>query len=388
MNIFLKITKRKLDKIEIVEYDIGMRFFETVDRTKRMDRMNIILPIEARPAVRAYLHYAFPLSILMTVPYYTCWMLNHFIQLVYDPDHPCGFDYHEWLYTQWPCLEVRRCYKRDLARHGLSPLEFVKAEIADGEYVIAWVDAYYLPDHAHYQTHHWQHGVLIYGVNEDDGCFHTLYYGKGNDYREYRLPFDAFEAAYHGMLEDEKEAVYLDCTRIYDGACVDYDFYQIQHKLKCYLASKPYDVDQVKYHFHVGIEAYGVEACERLFARLASENRLDRRYLYVFCEHKQYMMYRIRMILEEYPIPDYPFTQDDRTRFSQDAERLLMLGVKWQLTQSERVRDAMLALAKELLEREREMLLPIVRFERDPATVLPRYDGKVRYKPLHVLGEA
>lgn len=346
--------------------------------------MDIVLPIEKRPAVRAYLHYAFPLSVLMTVPYYTCWMLNHFIQLVYDSDHPCGFDYHEWMYTQWPCLGVRRCYKRDLERHGLSPLEFVKAEIRDGEYVIAWVDAFYLPDHAHYQTNHWQHGVLIYGVNEEDGCFRTLYFAKNNEYGDHWLSFDAFEAAYNGQL-DEGEAVYLDCARINRGVCVDYDFYQIQHKLKCYLASKTYDIDQVKYHFHVGIEAYGVKACERLFSRFQCEGRLDRRYLYVFCEHKQYMMVRIRMILEEYPIPEYPFTQDDRDRFSRDAEQLLMMGVKWQLTQSDRIRLAMVDLARDLLRREREMLLPIVQFERDPATVLPRYDGKVRYKPLDLL---
>lgn len=347
--------------------------------------MNIVLPIEKRPAVRAYLHYAFPLSILMTVSYYTCWMLNRFIQLAYDPDHICGFDYDELMYTQWPCLEVRRCYKRDLERHHLSALEFVKAEIQDGEYVIAWVDAFYLPGHAQDHANHWQHGALIYGVNEDEGYFHALYYGKGNEYTDHQIPFAAFEAAYHGELEDTAEAVYLDCTRIYRGACVDYDFYQIQHKLKCYLASKQCDIDQVKYHFHVGIEAYGVEACERLFSRFRREGRLDRRYLYLFCEHKQYMMYRIRMILEEYPIPAYPYTQEDWDCFSQDAERLLMMGMKWQLTQSDRLRESMLELAADLLRRERAMLLPIVQFERDPATVLPRYDGKVRYKPLKLL---
>lgn len=347
--------------------------------------MRLTLPIWKEPPVRSYLHYAFPLSILLTEPYYNNWVLNHVIQLVYDPKHSCAFDYHELLYHAWRCLWVRRMYTRDFERHGEDPLSYVIAELKDEVYVIAWIDAFYIPGHAHYQKHHWQHGVLLYGFDEETRMFQSLFFTDGNVYREQSIAFDDFQQACIGEL-DETEAVYLEFVRINRGACVDYDFYGIQHKLRCYLESAQYDFDHDKYHYHATIESYGVAACRRLMEdfRAAAESGtpIDLRYAYVFFEHKKVMMYRIKMILEEYPIPNYPFDAMDLERVINDADKAMMMCVKWQFTASARLMGAILETMEDLLKRERDMLLPIIAFDRDPQTVIKRADGFASYRPL------
>lgn len=349
--------------------------------------MKTILPIEKTPMIRAYLHHAFPLSVTMTEPYYNNWILNNFIQLIFDPAHSCQLDFHEPMYNWWSCLRTQRLYKTDLDRHAISPIDWLCREIHSGVYAAAWIDMYYIKGHALYQTDHRQHGALLYGVDEEEACFYAMLYNEDSYYRDVTIPFDMFLEGYHGPCGNW-QVVYIDFLSINYDACVDYHFYSIQHKLRCYLESKNYDVDDLKYHTNIDITDYGVSACHRLCEHIegaAASGEIDKRFVSVFYEHKKCMMYRIGMILEEYAIDGYPFTQSDRETLTVKANQVLMMSLKYNLTKSPSVLPRIVALIGDILETEKAMLLPIVNFERDVATVPRRRDGKVCYKPLQLM---
>lgn len=349
--------------------------------------MKTILPIEKKPMIRSYLHYAFPLSVIMIEPYYNNWLLNNFIQLIYDETNSCLLDFHEPLYNWWPCLNVCRLYKTHFDRHSLSPITYLCREIHDRTYAAAWIDMYYIKGHSFYGKEHRQHGALLYGADDEACCFYAMLYNEDSSYTEAVIPFDMFLEGYHGPC-GEWQAVYIDFLTINYDACVDYHFYSIQHKLRCYLESKNYDVDNLKYHKNISITDYGVAACHRLREHIegaAAAGEIDRRFVSVFYEHKKCMMFRIKMILEEYPLAHYPFTEKQREALADSAYRVVMLSLKYNLTKNAATLKRIVALIDEILETEKAMLLPLVHFEREPATVLLRRDGKVCYKPLQLI---
>ncbi|MCI8553762.1 MAG: hypothetical protein HFJ80_02305 [Clostridiales bacterium] len=316
------------------------------------------LPIEPSPPMQSYLHYAFPLSVLMTNPYYTDWILNHFIQMVYDPSHTCPYDYHEPLYVHWPCLSLSILYP-DMIRRLSDAAAHIRGYLQDGWYCAAWVNCAEIPGTRRYGDEPHIEGLLLYGYGPEG--FSAMMYGK--HYYSRTVGYAEFLRSLQTDLLCQ-----LQFFRI-NPRGVDYRFLRIQKKLKSYLDSQDYDLDDHKYHNQEVVKAFGAEACRQIIPYLMANTgaHVDERWPCVFCEHKRLMMFRIEKIMESYAIPGYPFTAADREQLIKDANRVLLLCMKHNMSPTHATGSVCLETAcqwvEKVLQREREMLEPIVAFD-------------------------
>ncbi|MCI8554617.1 MAG: hypothetical protein HFJ80_06700 [Clostridiales bacterium] len=314
------------------------------------------LPIEPSPPMQSYLHYAFPLSVLMTNPYYTDWILNHFIQMVYDPADTCPYDYHELHYLNWPCLSSAALYP-EMIRLLPDAAAHIRACLREGWYCAAWVDCAEVPGTRWYGGEPHVEGLLLYGYGP--AGFSAMMYGE--HYHSRTVGYAEFLRA----LQSD-HVFRLEFFRA-NPRCVDYRFLRIQKKLKSYLNSQDYDLDDHKYHNQETIQAYGAEACRRIIPYLQENagDYIDERWPYVFYEHKKMMMFRIEKITGNGAIPGYPFTAADREQLVRDAHRVLLLCMKYNMNPSSFAASIESACQRvdKVLQQEKEMLEPIIAFD-------------------------
>lgn len=320
------------------------------------------LPVVKDPPIRTYLHYAFPFSLLMLNEYYNDWILNNFIQVVYSPKNSCPFDYHEYFYDHWPCLEVCRM-EPDMVGELPDTLSYIQRMMEKGWYCFAWVDCYYIPGSPLYKTRRDTEGLLLYGYDTiGEPHFQALTYTDGLKYKEIPVPFTDF----YRSLESDKFGQ-LQFVRVNSRCSVDYRILRIQKKLQAYLHSENMDFDDIKYHRQDEIEAYGVQACREAIRYLRErkpDDVLDLRIPYLFAEHKRTMMFRIDKIMESYALPYYPFSSEDRKKLTESADKVLYYCMKCKI-QGENDPHTLshaCSLAEQVLDKEKEMLTPIIEF--------------------------
>lgn len=316
-----------------------------------------MLPLEKNPPMKSYLHYAFPLSILMTNPYFTDWVLNHFIQMIYHPNSTCPYDYHEPFYLDWPCLQASVLYP-EMTERIPDVVEYIRCLLREGWYCAAWVDCGVIPGTALYQKRFDTEGLLIYGDYPDS--FEAMMYDK--HYYSRAVSYEDFRRS----VISEKFAC-LQFLKVNSLKNVDYSSLRIQKKLSCYLESENYDVDDHKFHGQPEIKAYGVKACRQIISYLmdSEDDFPDERWPVVFAEHKRLMMFRIDKMMESYALPGYPFTAEDRQRLVKDAQRVLFLCMKHNMSggKDRSLLEEACRWVERVLEQERAMLEPIVAFD-------------------------
>lgn len=316
-----------------------------------------MLPVEENPRTRAYLHYAFPMSILLTNNYYNDWIINNFIQLVYDPNNSCAFDYHEFSYEKWPCLKtvtMDATFLKDV-----EPVSYILGQLAQDRYCLAWVDCFYIAGAQGFNERHATEGILIYGFDSDQSLFHILTY---DTHRRYTSLSISFCNVADSILSDEFQ--YLQFVNVISTASVDYHFESIRDKLLCYLSGQNYDLDDLKYHRRDEIRAYGTDACRCLgdYIINCEDDCFDLRYPYLFVEHKEVMIFRINMILQTGKFMNYPYTSEERNSYFEECRKVLYLCMKYNTSnkKSKDMRRHIRDYIHRLLIRERELLLPLL----------------------------
>ena len=325
----------------------------------------VILPIEKKPVIRAYLHYAFPHSVMLTQKYSYEWIINHYIQMVYDPVSSCPYDYHEFLYECWPCLKVNRLDRR-LVEELTDVTGFLIRNLQAGVYTVAWTDSYEIPDSAFYQQEHQTHGVLLFGYEPpgqsdapEDGTYHALVYTPDQQFRETRVPCQILLHSF-----DSEQFTYLQTLRPDPAVSVDYDFLSIRRKLTAYLQSENIDFDDIKFHRRQEIASYGVTACRQLVPYLQSRREpMDLRWPYVFYEHTRAMAARIKAVVSREEIVGYPYDWSELDRLTRDAKHVLDFCIKYNATRNRALLERSCVLIGEILEREAAFLQPLVQWE-------------------------
>lgn len=248
---------------------------------------SIELSIEKNPPVRTYLHHAFLLSILHTNEIYKLFYEANFIQLVYEPQSGCPYDFHEYYYRNLPYFLTDRLDDSMTKQIQCDINEFVSMQIVNRYYCIAWVDAYYLPGELFYQKKHITHGILIYKYDDKKREYTALGYSNENSvYSELVIPYDCFTQSYKSDYFS-----LLDFLKINLGVRPLFEPDIIKVKLKAYLNSQTYDLDDIKYHPKWRIESYGRKAGEKIIDHLEERKKnnqvIDLRWIYLFLEHKK-----------------------------------------------------------------------------------------------------
>ena len=160
-----------------------------------------LLPIASDIGMCSRLNYAYMLSILKAYPQAENWLMDHYYELysvrtnaetvriglnLYDASDysdvgEIGVMLNESHYTQ------EELYGTDI-------ISLIKQHIDNDQYVVAFVDEYYLPNAQLGNYTHFLHEELIYGYNEN--YFYALGMNSQRHYGEIIHTFSDFEYAY------------------------------------------------------------------------------------------------------------------------------------------------------------------------------------------------
>ena len=306
---------------------------------------SVSLPIDKKPMVKNYLRHAFPLSVLQSVSKERAerLVLNEYIDVVYKPWDD-WYDYHNYLYSSWECLDYRRMTSDLLRKNGINVIEYIIHALSLGYYADAWLDTYYIPGKPGYARRHMTHGILIFAYTADSREFRALSYNSAGHYDELRIPV---------------KSVFMGCSNAYfhyinliknnPGIIVEYNARELCGKLRDYLNSVCHD-DNKRYNKKSSQQYYNYEATQK-FIDFFSEKTSKNGYvhltsLYSFAEQKRIMMWRVKFIAEKEKL---------QLRFDEayglvvnQTDNLVNLGIKYNLTQSpkicNRMKDVMVAL--------------------------------------------
>ena len=161
---------------------------------------SVNLPIERNPIAKNYLRHAFPLSIMQAESKERAerYVLNEYIEVIYKPwDN--WYDYHNFLYDSWDCLEYKRMTLDLLAENGINIVEYIIHALKLGYYCDVWLDTYYIPGKPEYKQRHMTHGILIFSYLAKEQEFCAMSYSSKGQYEELHIPI---KAVYSGYIND------------------------------------------------------------------------------------------------------------------------------------------------------------------------------------------
>ncbi|USB33496.1 BtrH N-terminal domain-containing protein [Paenibacillus sp. YPG26] len=269
-----------------------------------------VLPI-ATPDLTSYAHLSYFLSIMYTDKDALRWVYSHYIQLhVRHWSDTSMVDY----FTQNPDVHLvptvggsPRLNRGFVKRWAPSFGEFVRRSIDDGQYVVTFVDDYYIPGTVAYQNRSNPHGLMIYGYDDDSRMFHVSAYLANQSYGNTLVSYDDMEMAYQGIDPDPFNYTgYLHLYRLNETFKSLYPFQVpwVMEQMEDYLYARPSSRRLLAFEEPHDIPpTWGIETYDWMIheseRQLARQTFVDHRPFYVLWEHKKMMNRRLAYMEEE-----------------------------------------------------------------------------------------
>ena len=323
------------------------------------DGESVILPIDENPPARNLLRHAIPLSVIGVTRKDKAEMivLNNYIDVVFRPWYHF-FDYDNHLYLSWPELICNRIMGDFFRKLNINIADCVVSGLKAGYYSDLWLDAYYIPGKGMYQKMHLAHNVLIYGYSKDDNIFLALSYTDSGHYDRLRIkPENLIRACLNEYF------ISIQLIKNNPEATVDYNDALITDKLKRYIESRYELANNTKDSRFDSNQFCNYNAClafpDYLKTTAKKEERVYTVALYGFLEHKKLMGWRLEYIAKMRGWDLAEFSQY-KAYTEEIAERIMLLGMKFQYSGKLDIINRMASKMNELLAKEKDMILKIV----------------------------
>ena len=257
--------------------------------------MKKILPIKTDILARAYLGSAYILGILQSVRKEDLnpWVVGDFLQLCIHQLNPnyIIFDYYvpEARYETSGLIVSKVHLASEIAFDSKQVMNFIKDGINHDEYVIAYLNEYYLPNKAAFQNFHFDHPVLVFGYDAHKEKVNIVGYQKSGQYGMDEVSFEDINNA----TQNKDGCTYLwylkDAGKIYE-----FDLDKVKKLLYDFIHSE--DTSKKKEH-----QFWGLDACNEFLSMLSEmkeqRDHLDQRGVYLFFEHaKICLLYTSRCV--------------------------------------------------------------------------------------------
>lgn len=258
----------------------------------------IILNFNSKPPVMSYNHHAFGTGIITTAKSGINWIYNNYINMSYYSEQgPLAFEFYmDYIYCQ-PVFERENISDSILRNLKYDCIDLIEAALRQGKYFICCVDEYYIPEREAYGRYHFNHNLLIYGVNTTRKEFYTAGYNESGLFATQKISFKAIKNASINMInlltlrEDEPYKLFP---------------HYIQHQILQY--NKEYPLDPVG-SFSEGGRLVGVDAVDRMLEDIClmamDGEPVDVRPVCLLFEQRKLMTDRVRELIQQgYDIED------------------------------------------------------------------------------------
>lgn len=320
---------------------------------------SVQLPIELHPMARNYLRHAFPLSVVQAdkKDKVERIILSDYIEVIYKPWYN-WFDYHNYLYEYWDCIDYRRLSKEILDANDINIIDFIINGLRIGYYSDIWLDTFYIPGKPGYGERHMTHGILIYGYNSDTSSFCALSYTDKGQYQEMSIPIKAVALAC-----TNKYFMYINLIRSRKGSVVEYDVHKIRDGLYNYINSICYD-DNTRYSKKSSQQYYGYEASVRFLENTNNQAETDKYIhttaMYGYTEHKRLMMWRLKYIAN-YENLLIPKINEITELYIRKSKQLMNLCLKFNITKSQNISSSIVNSIGEMNSAEKTLIKSVIK---------------------------
>lgn len=327
--------------------------------TQSQDWHSVSLPIEETPLIRNYLRHAIPLSVLAADRKEKAELvvLNSYIDVVFRPWYH-WFDYDNHLYDAWNCITCCRINREMAIATKINMVDVVLQGLNAGYYSDLWLDTYYIPGKPGYGTKHLSHWLLIYGYVQETHSFCALSYTNNGHY-------DHLDVQANDLLKacSNDYFLWLNLLKVNKSERVIYNKNFLVRKLREYIQSEYNAMDYTKYNTYDNNQLCNWEACKAFPNYLLSTGEKEKKIyivtLYSFLEHKKCMGWRLAYIASRENIRDKAF-QAFAKYTEQQYKILLVLGIKYSITQDEKILHRIVDQCTKLVEKERENILRLL----------------------------
>ncbi len=155
------------------------------------------LKIKVQKDLTTYLNYSLPLCAILSEDKYYPWFYQHFVQLytLNDDEGNLWVDYLEDL-DFFKDVADKHFYDYKSLIEVKDILNFIINNIDMDNYVIVFLDEYYLPHKLSYMKEHFLHQLMIYGYNEETQIFNTIAFNEDGEFKKDDYTFEQINQAY------------------------------------------------------------------------------------------------------------------------------------------------------------------------------------------------
>lgn len=285
------------------------------------------------PLLSCYTSYGILFSILDLKD--SPWIYNNFIQLVYqDMWSMYVFEGHRYFLSHCPYLNYEIFSDKRLDQeYNQSLKKLIIDSINNGQYLLLWVDRYYLPVAKEYGNKHHPHELFIYGY--DDETDEVLVADNLNDGKFIftRCRFDEINEG-HYCLNDIREIRKIQAFKV-DNEYVQQISYgieikQIINSLYFYLNSYEF-----MYVYKDQIKISGIQIFDRVLSQIKNMGEMDTRVFHLFYEHLMVMEWRVEYLIRNGYVTEKQVNLSMFSSMKKKALVLRNLAIKFNISNKE-----------------------------------------------------
>lgn len=330
--------------------------------------MRTVLPL-GEPPIIGYQHHAFPLSISSLHPLFKEWFYSNYIQLVsFDNAGSNTLDYNFYefqrLNAKSPFLGDMYIHKSMLSRYA-DLLQFTMDALDDGQYIITFVNEFYVPNRRFYKKNDFIHDILIYGYDSERQVLHTAGFNENFSYGRSEIGFKDFLPAFTRFADSKDRMIkWADGMHLYQlkpDNRFSFDPALVAELLEDYLDSRNtsnrFRMYQSPVNHTFGLATY--DHAVRYLETLDGEP-VDMRIFHIMYEHKKVMAARFRYMAEEKGFALGVKAAKEYSALEEMALTNRNLSLKMLLKNDRKLLGGLKGNLRELQEEERKVLARLV----------------------------
>lgn len=324
------------------------------------------LPI-SQPIVIGYQHHAYPLSIIPSHKDHFEWFLCNYTKLacIKSDFHshwgPVNFFYsNDNLMTFCPLLESNTLSKNLLCNSN-DIINFIINSIDNDQYIVTYVNEYYIPNRRAFNNFHNSHDIFIFGYDLNQQLFQVAGFTDNREYSITEVKFSSmrealiyFDQSTGFTLDRQDELILLNVNH---DSSFEFSKELVLVNIKDYLESKNSSLNTICNNEY----AYGLEVNNYIYHYIKSINEsMDVRILHILWEHKKNMVLLINYLNNNVFINNLHSIYEEYQVIQKNVLILRNCTLKYNRTQNTKIIDSMLSNLEEIMVNEQKLLKSII----------------------------
>jgi len=321
--------------------------------------MKITQSLILDPPIKSLNHHAMFLGVLFLNPTYKNHFLTHYANLYYDFNFKLVNFISPKFYTEESFfVSTEIGYDNPDIVSEKYFFELIQHMMNEGYYIYGNVNEKYIPNRDAYQKHDLTHNILFYGLDTVDKKFDSIAYIHEMDssfqYKPEKLDYYNFI----NSIKNTHEESYTHFSKNYihffknkPSYSFSFDARLLLTQLDDYLSSKNTTFSTQCNPNRV----YGICVYDAIIAMFKASEEINLRTTKLLLEHKQCMLQKIEYIILKNIIHPQSYTSEYK-KIVRAFDKVHLLAIKYNLTKSKSIKEALYAEIKHSIEKEEKIL--------------------------------